>query len=134
MLAARDACPQEMDGPLTDQQIAFFKHEGYCLLEGFLDPLTVLRWNAAFRDHIAKTVPGFDLADDATWPDGEGFAAAQAGWSFPVGSHPKFAAVVNQLGGGHLVENRHTSNNATRWPAAGDEPNDPSAWTAPGAG
>jgi hypothetical protein len=122
-------------GPLRADQIAFFKEHGYLLLRNFLGDETVARWREAFAGHIGGTVPGFDLADDATWPSGaDGFASAQAGWSFPVTAHPKFARLVNQLGGGRLVENRHTSNNAARWPAVGDAPNDPAAWRGPAAG
>ncbi len=116
-------------GPLRQDQIAFFKEHGYLLCRGFLDNDTVVRWREAFAGHIAQKVPGFDLVDDTTWPQSaEGFAEAQAGWSFPVTSHPKFARLVNQLGGGKLVENRHTSNNAARWPAVGESNNDPAKW------
>ena len=92
------------------------------------------RWRDGFAAHVAKAggCPGFDVSDDATWPDNLGLA--QAGWTYPVASHPKFASLVVQLGGGKLVENRHTSNNASRWPAVGDEANDPTAWVPPAAG
>ena len=48
-------------------------------------------------------------------------------------AHPRLAAAVVQLGGGRLVENRHTSNNAARWPAAGAGA-DPAAWRGPAEG
>ena len=126
---------EEMEGPLSAEEIALFKEQGYLICRGFLDAATVARWRNAFEAHIAQTVPGFSLTDDSTWPtSADGFAKAQAGWSFPVASHPKFAALVVQLGGGKLVENRHTSNNAARWPAVGDDGNQPELWRPPTAG
>ena len=126
---------EEMEGPLYAEEIALFKDQGYLICRGFLDAATVARWRNAFEAHIAQTVPGFSLTDDSTWPtSADGFAKAQAGWSFPVASHPKFAALVVQLGGGKLVENRHTSNNAARWPAVGDDGNQPELWRPPTAG
>jgi hypothetical protein len=125
----------EATGPLQRDQIAFFKEHGYLLCRDFLDGETVARWREAFAGHIAQTVHGFDPMDDTTWPQSaEGFTEAQAGWSFPVTSHPKFARLVNQLGGGKLVENRHTSNNAARWPAVGESENDPTKWRGSDAG
>ena len=126
---------QSESGALRADQIAFFKEHGYLLCRNFLDDDTVGRWRDAFVTHIRQTVPGFELSDDTTWPKSpEAFAEAQAGWSFPVTSHPKFAYLVNQLGGGKLVENRHTSNNAARWPAVGDVENDPAKWRGSAAG
>ena len=44
------------------------------------------------------------------------------------------AGVVEQLGGGALVENRHTSNNAARWPSAGAIGNSLTGWVSPAEG
>eukprot|EP01048_Picozoa_sp_COSAG05_P024057 COSAG05_NODE_5485_length_1161_cov_1.644068_1_plen_331_part_01 len=120
--------------PLTEAEVEFFKREGYCTLRGFLDAATVARWRRAFEAHIGATVPGFSLGDDSTWPGtAEEFVQAQHGWSFPVMSHAKLAAAVVQLGGSKLIENRHTSNNATRWPSIGEQP-DLASWQGPAAG
>ena len=49
--------------------------QGYLILRGFIDQQTVAKWKSALADHIAASVPGrFDLRDDKTWPDDDGFA------------------------------------------------------------
>ena len=49
---------------LSKEQVAFFKEEGYLILEGFIAPAQVAAWRGQFWAHV-----GSDPQDSASWPD-----------------------------------------------------------------
>ena len=52
------------DMVLSEQQIAFFKQQGYLILENFIAPEQMAAWRGQFWNHV-----GADPADPASWPD-----------------------------------------------------------------
>ncbi len=66
---------------LDEEQIAFFKEEGYLILKGFIDPQQVAEWRGQFWRHV-----GADPHDPASWPDSyviEGFGVDPAFGQLP---------------------------------------------------
>ena len=104
---------------LREQQIAFFKQQGYLILESFIAPEQMAAWRGQFWNHV-----GADPADPASWPDSyviDGFAVEPT-----FGQLPQMKEVVEVLGGGQfsggggsmLVQWPH-SGEAWDWPAQG---------------
>lgn len=96
---------------LSREQVAFFKEEGYVVLENFIDPEQVAAWREQFWAHV-----GADPEEPAGWPDSyviKGFDVDPA-----FRELPKTRAVVEQLGGGCFV--RGNGSMMVRWPSGED--------------
>ena len=104
---------------LSEQQIAFFKQQGYLVLENFIAPEQIAAWRGQFWNHV-----GADPADPASWPDSyviDGFAVEPA-----FGQLPQMQAVVEALGGGQFSGGGGSM--LVQWPRLGE------AWDWPGQG
>ena len=80
---------------LSKEQVAFFKEEGYLILEGFIAPEQVAAWRGQFWAHV-----GADPQDSSSWPDSyviDGFSIEPT-----FGQLPQMREVAEQLGGGQL--------------------------------
>ena len=80
-------------GPLSAQQIASFKEDGFIVVKDAIAAETIEAWNGQFWAHV-----GADGADPSTWPDDyviKDFAVEPR-----LGDVPSVAAAVEQLGGG----------------------------------
>ena len=104
---------------LDEEQIAFFKEEGYLILKGFIDPQQVAEWRGQFWRHV-----GADPHDPASWPDSyviEGFGVDPA-----FGQLPQMQSAIAQLGGGKFAGGGGSM--LVHWPSGKDE------WAWPGQG
>ena len=66
---------------LSEQQIAFFKQQGYLILENFIAPEQIAAWRGQFWNHV-----GADPQDPASWPESyviDGFAVEPAFGQLP---------------------------------------------------
>ena len=99
-------------GDLTQDQITYFKEQGYLILRNFIDPAQIESWRDQFWKHL-----DVDADDPSTWPDSyviEGFTTEPL-----MGHLPQVAAVVDQLGGGKF--NGGGGSMLVKWPGEGPE-------------
>lgn len=90
--------PMNATQPLSAEQIASFKENGYLILEGLIEPAYIDAWRRRFWD-----VVGGDEHDPATWKSKD---YVTKDLNIPLDqrldAHPRLRAIVNQLGGGNF--------------------------------
>ena len=80
---------------LSEEQIGFFKQQGYLILENFIGSEQIARWREQFWTHI-----GADPQEPKSWPESyviDGFAVEPT-----FGQLPQMQALIDTLGGGHF--------------------------------
>ena len=106
--------PMSTAQPLSTQQIAHFKLNGYLVLKDVFDEETLEAW----RRQIWRALDG-SLEDPATWPretsglDGYEYDPPQSA----LVHHPRMMAIIDQLSGGHFVAGDGIP--IIRWPEPG---------------
>ena len=85
---------------LTSRQVAQFRHDGFLILRGLIEPVYIDAWRRSFWDHL-----GASPHDRASWKekpyvvDGYRVEPEHA----KLNRHPRVQAIIAQLGGGNFV-------------------------------
>ncbi|MCE9590725.1 MAG: phytanoyl-CoA dioxygenase family protein [Planctomycetes bacterium] len=91
--------PAATAAALTPQQIAFFKHEGYVVLEGAIEPAYIQEW----RRQVLRSLGG-SAETPVSWGDRSKEPTANfEPKEIRPHNHPAVRAVIEQLGGGRFV-------------------------------